>query len=233
MAEVIFEDFPLSKKQIADITAILKLVFQKGEKWIDNYCGIVIAGFGEREIFPVVYDFKVSGKLGNSLLYFGTDIDQIGNDHTASIIPFAQSEMVHQFARGMDRDLRDKIIERVDTILSQLAPLINDPDKEKVAAISNLLEEYLDDHSRKVFIDPIIDIVACMQTSELVSMADAMVNLTALKRHVSTDDETVGGPVDVAMITRGEGFIWIKRKTNYDPNLNRHLNQKYFRGGEK
>jgi hypothetical protein len=58
-----------------------------------------------------------------------------------------------------------------------------------------------------------------------------MVSLTALKRHVSTDSETVGGPVDVALITKGDGFIWIKRKTNYDPALNGHLNQSYFRGG--
>jgi hypothetical protein len=77
-----------------------------------------------------------------------------------------------------------------------------------------------------------MDIVACMQKSELTSMAEAMVNLTALKRHVSIDSETVGGPIDVALITKGDGFIWIKKKTNYDPALNRHLDQSYFRGGK-
>jgi hypothetical protein len=35
-----------------------------------------------------------------------------------------------------------------------------------------------------------------------------------------------------ALITKGDGFIWIKSKTNYDPVLNRHLNQSYFYGGK-
>jgi regulator of sigma D len=231
MLEIIFENFQLSKKQIAEITGILKIIIQKGE--IENFTGIVIAGYGEREIFPVLYECKISGKLGDSLIYFNIVKEQIDVSNTASIIPFAQTEMVHQFARGIDREFKVKVIEKVDTLLIQLSPLINDSNKEKITAISNLLEEYLNNHSHNVFVDPILEIVNCMQTSELVSMAEAMVNLTALKRHVSTDKETVGGPVDVALITRGEGFIWIKKKTNYDPHLNRHLNQKYFRGDEK
>jgi hypothetical protein len=72
-----------------------------------------------------------------------------------------------------------------------------------------------------------------MQKSELAAMAEAMVNLTALKRHVTTDSETVGGPVDVAIISKGDGFIWIKRKTNYDPTINMNLHQKFFHGGER
>ena len=73
---------------------------------------------------------------------------------------------------------------------------------------------------------------ACMQTSELVSMAEAMVNLTALKRHISAEEESVGGPIDVALISKGEGFIWIKKKNIYDPRINRDLNQNYFRGSK-
>ena len=33
-------------------------------------------------------------------------------------------------------------------------------------------------------------------------------------------DETVGGPVDVAVISKGDGFIWIRRKHYFDPALN-------------
>jgi hypothetical protein len=46
------------------------------------------------------------------------------------------------------------------------------------------------------------------------------------------DSETVGGSVDAALITKGDAFIRIKKKTNYDPVLNRHLNQSYFYGGK-
>lgn len=61
-------------------------------------------------------------------------------------------------------------------------------------------------------------------------MAEALVNLTSFKRRVSSSLETVGGPVDVAVITKGDGFIWIRRKHYFNAELNHHFFQKYMRG---
>jgi hypothetical protein len=45
-------------------------------------------------------------------------------------------------------------------------------------------------------------------------MAEALVNLTAFLTRVTADkDETVAGPTDVALLSKGDGFNWIKRKT--------------------
>ena len=60
-------------------------------------------------------------------------------------------------------------------------------------------------------------------------MAESLVNLTSFKRHVSSEAETVGGPTDVAVITKGDGFIWIKRKHYFKADLNAHFFQNYFR----
>jgi hypothetical protein len=228
MIKIVFEKYKLSKKQTAELTNILKLDFQKCV-FIDDYTGIVIAGYGEKEIFPVLCSFQVSGKLGNSLICFENEIAQLDTNCSATIRPFAQTEIVQQFVRGVDLNFLDTINEKVAAIMDSLSPLINDPDKKKINAISELLEDYLNKISDIVFKDPILDIVERMEKSELVSMAEAMVNLTALKRHISEDEESVGGPIDVALITKGDGFIWIKKKTNYDPHLNIELKQNYFR----
>jgi len=228
MLGIVFEDYRLSKKQTAELTNILKLHFQKNG-YINDYTGIVIAGYGEREIFPTLCDFRVSGKLGNSLIYFDRDMDQLDDTHTASICPFSQTDMVHQFVRGIDRGLYRTIMGKIDGILHSVAPYMNDPDKKKAAAVSDLVSEYIDKIMRIVHIDPIVDIVAVMEKEDLILMAEAMVNLTALKRRVSDDEESVGGPVDVALVTKSDGFIWIKKKTSYDPQLNRELSQSYFR----
>lgn len=53
--------------------------------------------------------------------------------------------------------------------------------------------------------------------------------LTALHRRVSTELETVGGEIDVAVISKGDGFIWYKRKHYFDLALNRHFEQNYMR----
>lgn len=36
----------------------------------------------------------------------------------------------------------------------------------------------------------------------------------------SVEPETVGGPVDVAVISRHEGFVWVKRKYYFNPAVN-------------
>jgi hypothetical protein len=232
MIDLVFEKYKLSKKQIADLLSIYKMNFQKCG-WIDSSTGIVIAGYGEREIFPTIHAFEVGGKIGKSLIYFNEDIDKIDHNHNASICPYAQTEMVHQFAKGIDPDFGTGILDKADTIFQALSGLLQDADKAKAEKLTELLKTYLDDTIDRVYVKPIVDVVACMQKSELSAMAEAMVNLTALKRHVTTDSETVGGPVDVAIISKGDGFIWIKRKTNYDPTINMNLHQSFFHGGER
>lgn len=59
-----------------------------------------------------------------------------------------------------------------------------------------------------------------LSISELGNMAEMLVNLTAFKRKFSNDIGTVGGPIDVLTISKGEGPTWIKRKEYFDKSLN-------------
>lgn len=43
----------------------------------------------------------------------------------------------------------------------------------------------------------------------------------------------VGGPIDVAVISKGDGLIWIKRKHYFDRDLNQHFFSNYFSGGNQ
>lgn len=43
-------------------------------------------------------------------------------------------------------------------------------------------------------------------------MAESLVNLTKFRLRVSPERETVSGPIDVALISKGDGFVWLKRK---------------------
>lgn len=42
-------------------------------------------------------------------------------------------------------------------------------------------------------------------------------------------EETVGGPVDVAVISKGDGFVWINRKHYFKPELNTQFFNNYFK----
>jgi hypothetical protein len=63
-------------------------------------------------------------------------------------------------------------------------------------------------------------------------MAESLVNLTSFKLKVTEDAETVGGPIDVAVISKGDGLIWIKRKHYFSPELNQQFFANYYRGGD-
>ncbi len=97
---------------------------------------------------------------------------------------------------------------------------------------SELLADYnerMRRFKREEFIDPVINAVAALPKDELAAMAEALVNLTSFKRKVTLETETVGGPIDVAVISKGDGFIWIKRKHYFKPELNPHFVENYFR----
>jgi hypothetical protein len=69
-----------------------------------------------------------------------------------------------------------------------------------------------------------LNMVLFMAKQELAHLAEALVNITSLKRKFSAGEETVAGPIDVAVISKNDGFVWVKRK-HYFPS---ELNPRYF-----
>ena len=45
---------------------------------------------------------------------------------------------------------------------------------------------------------------------EMAKMAENLIAVTNLQRHISSSEESVGGPIEVAIITKTGGFKWIK-----------------------
>ena len=83
------------------------------------------------------------------------------------------------------------------------------------------------------YIEPVVKATAFLNKAELAAMAETLVNLVSFRKQVTMEAETVGGPIDVAVITKGDGLIWIKRKHYFQPELNHHFFSNYFRkGGE-
>jgi hypothetical protein len=95
--------------------------------------------------------------------------------------------------------------------------------------IVQVFNQVIVEHKREKHIIPIVRAVSVLPKEELASMAEALVNLTSTKRRVTLDAETVGGPIDVAVISKGDGFIWIKRKHYFDADKNPQFFNKFHR----
>ena len=75
---------------------------------------------------------------------------------------------------------------------------------------------------------PLISTIAILQKEDLAEVAENLIYLTSLIRRITPDKESVGGPIDVALLSKGDGFIWIKRKHYFDETLNKNFFGKYY-----
>lgn len=70
------------------------------------------------------------------------------------------------------------------------------------------------------FINPVLNSIGALPKDELANMAESLIHITSLKRKIASDLETVGGDIDVSIISKGDGFIWKRRKHYFDAELN-------------
>lgn len=204
--------------------------------------GVVIAGFGESEARPSMLSYEVEGiVLGRPRHRTLHDLT-VGKQVHACIVPFAQKEMVHLFMNGIDESLdgmvRKSTAETIKRVTEALIDEVHRLDPAVAARLSasvlsesgKVSKELLDRwsaHQRSQHSDPVMTVVLALPKDELGAMAEMLVNLTRSKRRVSTQEETVGGPIDVAVITKGDGFVWLRRKHYFDPSLNPRIMRRY------
>jgi hypothetical protein len=216
--------------------------------WSLKSGGIVVAGFGKNDFLPVVHSYTVESMINNRVKYdriVGLSND-MGESHAAMILPFAQAEIVYRFIRGIDPDYKRELKSLLRNLLTSEYPerIVADfaertTDGERRAAQAEIIRigraiiESFDDQwsewEQRKFVGPVIDIVGDLPKDDLAAMAESLVNLTSFKRRITAEAETVGGPIDVAVISKGDGFVWIKRKHYFQKDLNPAFFANYYR----
>lgn len=197
----------------------------KSDRRSDAYTGFVFAGFGSDEIFPTLLSVELDGVYFNRTRTLNRqfiDIDRRGE--TAAVVPFAQKDMAERFISGIDHLFERTLEKAVDEIVSQLVLQAGKTFTKKAAVDvkAAALKEYRTgvDRLKQRSETTLKTVVNHMAKKELGELAYSLVELTSRKRRYSTDMETVGGPIDVAILTRNEGFIWVRRKHYFDAAMN-------------
>lgn len=203
--------------------------------------GIVIAGYGEEEIYPSIITHEVSGMFSDELIYKKIDHKSVINNNSiispiAGIIPFAQEDIVMSFIKGIHDNVQNQASALMQGTLHQI---INNPNiqlqqninsNELVNSLMMQLNENLNRYIQNEMMGPMINFVRFLPKDELALMAETLINITAFKQKMGSHMETVGGAIDVAIITKGDGLIWVKRKKYFDSSMNQHFFANYFKG---
>ncbi|WP_148293306.1 hypothetical protein [Comamonas sp. B-9] len=192
------------------------------------HTGVVVAGYGNEQIFPAYSEFLVYGHIGDELAYISTDNYEVTHSNAAMIKPLAQSSMIDMFTNGFSKSLENIIeAEARDSIGSLFAELkaigVELPDDVAGKISQSGLEKFMSawkDANWKQNFHPLLGVLQSLSVSEMAHLVESLLSLQSLKERVTSSSETVGGPIDVAAITKSEGLIWIKRKHFFDPSLN-------------
>ena len=205
------------------------------------HTGLVFFGYGDRELFPSYKEYLVSYAVNNHIKYTPNSSYEINNLRKAVIAPFAQTDVTNTVIRAVEDDLRQKFYDNNKITLGgfrdeivnqmtvanapqQLIDILNGLDIEKY---SDAYRKGMNDYIQNCYIDSLIETVAFLSKEDLADMAESLVRMTCIKRRITSTQETVGGPVDVAVVTKGDGFVWMKRKHYFDPKLNPQFFERY------
>ncbi|WP_085308447.1 hypothetical protein [Planktotalea arctica] len=227
---------PVLSAMISACYEILKRSIPSGSE-----TGIVFAGFGESELLPVVQEICVDGTLDGSTRAWTVRIrDSNHEDAGGVVMPFAQSDIAYLFIEGLLPEYIDFVAQTLKGTLDRkskelVKDYVSDSDERTVEearqfrANEAMTKEFLEQFGafrREAFVQPMMRVVSSLPKEEMAAVAEALVETTSLRRKMDSRLETVGGPVDVAIISKSDGFVWIKRKHYFDIDLNRDFVQR-------
>jgi hypothetical protein len=225
----------LSAKEIAALTDLIVQAMIRS-RCHDHSTGIVVAGYGSTETFPSVFSAEVEGRINGKLKIVETKVSSIQTSMDGGeVTSFAQTDVIERLLKGADpRFVRSSadFIERAFTqvLTSALDAAQGNLTEKKKGARDAMItalakaarEEYATSTAEELktsFSREFDRMIAMMPKQELIELAEALVSITAVERKATVDEGTVGGPIDVAFITKHEGFAWIKRKHYFSKDL--------------
>ena len=196
--------------------------------WSSRSTGIVIAGVGDEQMLPALEHWLVDGVVAGVVKSRRLDYTEIGDDCTAAILPFAQTDAMNSLVDGIHtnlagaaisgiREALHEMLDRAEERLSSLRlkgstlddtidALRSDVQQIHAKSVTRLLE------ARSDYSEQFLDIVSNLPQEHLADMAEALVNVAAFKERFTPGADSVGGPIDVVLLSKGHGLVWASQK---------------------
>lgn len=193
-----------------------------------NWSGLVFVGYGTDNLFPAKASIIVSGIFDGNLRFFykEDDLDRIGFNNEAVISPYAQTDVMLTVMKGIAPAVLEKVSESaslaIDLTREKIAESMKSSgiDEDTIAKVLDIdtgeildkHKEAIDDFIGKEYVVSLLDTVESFGVEDMANMAESLISITSLQRHFTSAEESVGGPVEVAVITRDRGFVWLKHR---------------------
>ena len=199
-----------------DLVVLFKRLFIK-RFVLDGFTGIVIAGFNRENLFPSYVHFKIIVLDGFKFIFDDCEKDCVGGETAVILKPFAQINAITNFLNGIDVSTNyliasyfKKVIDDYSNNIEELIKAnrkINGKDEQVV--LSDL--EYLKQNNERI----VSDFVGFIDTLKDKNSEPILKSIMSLPK-----DELANLSESLIIITKGDGFVWTKRKHYFKDSLN-------------
>lgn len=218
-----FAQFGLSKiaqQRLQDIGmfCVVKDLF------LEDVTGLVFAGFGTEDRYPSVVTYFASAIVCGIVKRAEAGRDVIDTEQRSKICVFADSEVTNAFIRGIDFNLERRLyggfrmlmhglVDQVIGAFTAADPATREGVRERFQKdlVPRTFEAFyraMSDYQQQAFINPVLHVLEIAGRNELAETARELVSLNVFKKRIMAQKETVGGAIDVAVISRDGGFQW-------------------------
>ena len=218
-----FGQFTLSKDAVQRLNDIAGFCVTK-DLFLEDVSGLVFAGFGSEDRYPSVVTYYVSAVVDGIAKRSEVSVDTIDNETRSKVRVFADSEVTHAFLRGIDFNLERRlyagfrmllhgVVDEVIAAFPNAAPGVREELRKRFQ--TDFVPRYFDafrgmigEYQQQAFINPVLRVLEIAGRNELAETARSLVELNVFKKRIMAQKETVGGAIDVAIISRDAGFQW-------------------------
>lgn len=218
-----FSPFSLDKTALQQLRDIAVFCVIK-DLFLEDVTGLVFAGFGSDERYPVVVTYFLSAIVGGIVKRAEASVDAIDNAVRSKIRVFADSEVTNAFIRGIDFNLERRFYGTMQMMMYGLVDHVigsfTGVDAAKRESVRgqfrdqvlpqyfNTFHNMIGDYQQQTYINPVLRVLEIAARSELAETARELVALNVFKKRIMAQRQTVGGAIDVAVISREAGFQW-------------------------
>jgi hypothetical protein len=224
------------------IDEYVKLIFIKGRAH-PAYSGVVIAGFGDKEMLPRLRVYIVDTIICGKVRHWLSKEYSITELTTSQVVPLADDDVVRTLTEGISPGFNVNVFQGVLKLILEMPKQILDPitqlttaqKQHYIADARNSLPQHvrgfvdgMNKYRQDNYEKPLKQAIASLPIGELGVVAETFLGASQVHKRIMPELETVGGPIDVAVISKGDGFIWIKRKHYFDSKINPAFHLKYL-----
>ncbi|MCH5167953.1 MAG: hypothetical protein J1F35_08755 [Erysipelotrichales bacterium] len=200
---------------------------------------LVFVGYGDKEYFPNITSIWLYSSLNEEWKAGVADSQSISNHQNALICPFAQMEDMATLIEGinpaLEKALQTEVGNTLNEFKQEILKEVADPsiiDKVSKIDIGNFVNRFRNICNlikAQAYTRPLVSHLGQLEKEDLALLAENLIAITSLRKKVTMAPESVGGPIDVAVISKYDGVYLAKRKMYFDEKLNPQFRENYYR----